>query len=351
MRRWPVVCLIIGLGVVQNLVVRGADVGGSLSDRLRTSYKASYVGDNRPDAREGGETMATAMSIPSIPYSDAGATCDNVNDMGLSCAGGGASPDVFYVYSPTVDQSVDVNLCGSGYDTALGVYLDGVEIACNDDYCGLQSGIPNLTLLAGHTYHIQVDGYGASACGSYMLSVTEVTPCDIECPSGGLAEGEPPCHDGYDDQYNSGCNGAGFPTICPQGSGSSAIICGKGGTFWRAGWSYKDSDWFTCWGTGGLMTMTCVAEFPLQLIFIYWTSCTSPQYDLVTVDPCETATLSRSVPANTYVWAWVGPSVLDGVPCESDYLLTLTGIAAGPECGPTLAKRGSWGTIKSTFKP
>jgi hypothetical protein len=50
---------------------------------------------------------------------------------------------------------------------------------------------------------------------------------------------------------------------------------------------------------------------------------------------CETANLSHYVSAGTYVWAFVGPDPFIGVPCESDYILTLDGIAAGPECGPT----------------
>jgi hypothetical protein len=324
---------------------------GVLSDHPRQIDKIGYIGDGRGDAREGGETMADAIPIETLPFSDTGATCDNRNDAGLSCAGGAASADVFYVLSPTRDMVIDASLCGSAYDTALGIYEDGIEIACSDDFCGLQSDIDNLFVHGGRTYHIQVDGFGSSACGSYVLNVTERPPCVLECPAGALQEGEPPCHDLYVDEYNGGCNTTGFPTICPQGGGSSAVLCGKSGTFVdENNDTVRDTDWYTCWGTGGVMTMSCVAEFPLQLLFIYGTDCSAPLCELVTAEPCQTATISRTVPAGMFVWAWVGVPDFTVIPCESDYTLTLGGIAAGPDCAPSPTQPASWGRIKSTYR-
>ena len=43
--------------------------------------------------------------------------------------------------------------------------------ACNDDSCGSQSELSSLTLDAGTTYYIFVDGFDG-AVGAYTLSIT-----------------------------------------------------------------------------------------------------------------------------------------------------------------------------------
>ena len=57
-------------------------------------------------------------------------------------------------------------------------------IACADDVCGVQSSISDLTLLAGNTYYIVVDGF-AQNCGNYQL---EVTPCARKSGNSSSAE-------------------------------------------------------------------------------------------------------------------------------------------------------------------
>ena len=42
------------------------------------------------------------------------------------------------------------------------------ELACNDDFCGLQSEIDNIPVLAGQTYCFAVDGYAGGSCGSCL---------------------------------------------------------------------------------------------------------------------------------------------------------------------------------------
>src|SRR5687768_1087191 len=124
------------------------------------------TGPNSPQT--GGDNIGNATVIPSLPYTDTGGTCGATDDYMPSCFSSGA-PDVVYAYTPTVTEAVTISLCvGSNYDTGLYVYEGGpgLEIACNDDFCSLQSRIENLLLQAGTTYYIVVDGY-SSACGTY----------------------------------------------------------------------------------------------------------------------------------------------------------------------------------------
>ena len=115
----------------------------------------------------GGETMATATIIASLPFSDSDNTCGHVQDYTASC-GANSAPDLFYRYVPAANHTLAVSVCGSGFDTILYVLENGIEIACNDDYCGLQSQIV-VPVVAGRTYIIGVSGF-STACGLYTLN-------------------------------------------------------------------------------------------------------------------------------------------------------------------------------------
>jgi len=311
--------------------------------------KDTYVGDNMGDGREGGETAASAMVIGSLPFSDSGATCDNLDDITLPCAASAAA-DVFYVYTATATTLINVSMCGSGYDTALGIYDSAlINLLCNDDSCGLQSEINNIPVTAGQTYYIVVDGFSTN-CGSYVISVTGVVPCVVDCPAGALLEGEPLCGPDYYDTTNGGCNSTGFELICPQ-SGTTAVMCGQSGTYTYFGSSYRDTDWFRVTGTGGTLTATVNAEFAVQLILFYVIdyNCVNYQYNY-TSGPCgQDVSLSYNIGNNVETWVWVGPSVFTGVTCGSEYLLTLTGIGNGPDCIPVPTEKTSWGAIKNLY--
>ncbi len=71
--------LAVSLGLLMICAAPGlaADLGGTPGAPGKTDAHAPAhpVFD-----REGGETLATAVPIPSLPYSDSGATCDNVDD-------------------------------------------------------------------------------------------------------------------------------------------------------------------------------------------------------------------------------------------------------------------------------
>jgi hypothetical protein len=112
-----------------------------------------------------------------------GTTTGYIQDYTPSCMTNGlAGPDVVYAIAPVSDVLLTASLCGTGFDTGIGIYdAAATEIACNDDFCGLQSEVIDVPLTAGATYYIVVTGY-SGANGNYTLALT--TPGEttlIEC--------------------------------------------------------------------------------------------------------------------------------------------------------------------------
>lgn len=146
-------------------------------------------------ARQGGDTPATAVAIPSLPYSDAGTTTGGTNAIGpyvntsvlctwngyYSSTSTGSGLDVFYTLTLAAETTVEFSMCGSGYDSALGIFenvagVPGTLVAGNDDSCGTQSYV--LCTLPAGDYFVVVDGYG-SGNGAYVLDVAVgIDPCD-----------------------------------------------------------------------------------------------------------------------------------------------------------------------------
>ena len=103
-------------------------------------------------ARQGGDTFADAVAI-TFPYNGTGTTVGYANDYGpfddntyLICDWGtsgswGLANDVVYKLTLLEPMHIEVNLDGSDYDTALGVYdsSNTALVLANDDYNGLQS--------------------------------------------------------------------------------------------------------------------------------------------------------------------------------------------------------------------
>lgn len=73
---------------------------------------------------------------------------------------------------------ITVSLCGSGYDTKVGVFTGTcgalVCVGGNDDFCGLQSQT-TFSSTAGTTYNILVTGFGSNT-GSFTMAVTCAAP-------------------------------------------------------------------------------------------------------------------------------------------------------------------------------
>jgi len=134
-----------------------------------------------------GDICETSLQIPSLPFADYGNTCcmaDNYNP----CVGPNSREVVYQFSSPTC-QVVTVSLCGSGYDTGLGIYGGSCPdlsqlIVCNDDnYCGDNYVLQSTAIFTAQpntNYQFLVHGFNAN-CGNYVLNVSGI-PCAAPTP-------------------------------------------------------------------------------------------------------------------------------------------------------------------------
>jgi hypothetical protein len=335
--------------------------------RNEAGPKAPHGQDSNPvTTRTGGDTFATATVIPSLPFTDIGSTCGAANDYDAVCPySWSTAPDVVYKFIPTTDMVlITAHLCDSFYDTKVHVYQNTYTPespwACNDDFC---SG-PNypyaylsqvtFPVTAGNTYYIVIDGYAAD-CGTYIMQLDTPIYCPPICPPDGLSENEPVCGPDYVDSYNGGCSSTPpvFQPLCPPAGETSAILCGESGTYTYNGFSYRDTDWFPVWAVGGTVTMRCCAAFPLQLLYLSTVdqaACTYGGYDYVQTGAYVEAVLTYTALASEELWVWIGPSVFTGVPCGSEYVLTVDGVTTHPSCSPVSTQNTSWGRVKSMYR-
>jgi hypothetical protein len=307
-----------------------------------------------------GDTIEEPFIIPDLPIYDTGYTCGFTNDYDEVCPyAGSTAPDVVYRYEPYYDQYVDIDLCYSLYDTKVYVYdfehgfgFDN-PYGCNDDACGTTGYQSRLetTLYAGHTYYIVVDGYSTD-CGHYEISIDIPIYEILECPPNALLEGEEDCHDDYDDQYNGGCNTLPDPVFQPLGGSLGGIpfdVCGTSGTYLMGTTQYRDTDWFELTVTEeSTITFECTAEFPLR-IFMLDGNAGCEEITIIDSDTADNfpdmASLTHTFAPGTY-WFWVGPSVFEGIPCGSLYVMTITGYGSGT----SPARSTTWGEIKGLYR-
>jgi len=334
---------------------------GSVQKDIKTD---SHVGMNpgTPDGREGGEDMATAVVIGSLPFNDDGNTFDNVNDYDAVCPySGSTSPDVVYSFTPAYDVIVAVDLCGSGYDTKTYI-MDGAMnlIDCNDDayfddVCGTYvSLIEGAALMAGTEYFIVIDGYGTDA-GDYLVAVTEFIPeppCVLECA--GLAEGEPALGPAYEDAFNGGCNspefGAPWGDLTAAGDANGELVfCGI------SGWTDtgRDTDWnYLVLGECGIVEVTVDAEQLTAVYTLTMTSCDDVAVDQsMTVGICTPGTFVVQGNPGDVIMLWFGAAEFTPpagfVGYEYNYVATITGLDAN---GSVATEEVSFDGIKSLYR-
>jgi len=147
------------------------------------TLEVSFTECGAPPEPPENDTMAGALPVTLNGDCIAGNTCDATDTTGpygyglcwknTLYASSGLGKDMWYYVDLADLTHVQVDLCGSTYDTCVGLFDEyGVQIGGNDDSCGLQSEIC-CWLPAGRTY-IAVDGYD-TACGDFLL-------CVLDCP-------------------------------------------------------------------------------------------------------------------------------------------------------------------------
>jgi hypothetical protein len=332
---------LLALVLVLSMVGAAAayDLGNAPPEK--TNVYPDYV---NPDVRQGGDTIDDATVIGGIPYDNVGTTAGYFDDYDEVCPyDNSTSPDVVYTYTPAGDIAVDIDLCGSSYDTKLYVYDDGLNlVACNDDFyfddeCGVYvSRLANV--------------------GDYVLAVGEgAGPCDLQCPPEGFPEGEPPLQDDQDNAFNDGCssgNPDGFQDLSGDETGS-LILCATSGWFLFYGANYPDTDWFVLtFGPDGIIELTADAEWPLYVHELGPQDCDEVGVvQQITVYPCVPASMTITGEPFATVWLYTRPPTFappGGVttPYEYDYIVWLSGL----EPGPVAVESRSWTGVKSLYR-
>ncbi|MBN2543916.1 hypothetical protein JXI42_13745, partial [bacterium] len=116
-------------------------------------------------------------SVIDAPGTWTGNTCGEVDDCDIDADD---SEDFIYEVSIPCDGEWVFSLCGSSYDTKLGVGTDCclTDVGFNDDYCDFQSEL-SVGITAG-TYYVTVDGY-SGACGDYELDIYKLPNTGDDC--------------------------------------------------------------------------------------------------------------------------------------------------------------------------
>ncbi len=178
------------------------------------------LGNTDPSATD--ECAAAHTACPGTIYT--GTTVGATNDGSANCAASGTSPDVWYRYTPSEAGTLTVSLCGSSYDTAISVHTGcpgntSNQIACNDDYCGLQS--QDSASVTPGAYWIRVTGYSGDA-GSFTMELTgpDCQPTSADCNSNDLPD---ECELAGND-----CNGNTIPDDCDIADGTTPDGDGDG---------------------------------------------------------------------------------------------------------------------------
>lgn len=344
MRKLLALALVLGLVGV----AAASDLGN------QAPVKTPIYVENVPNPLlQGGDTVLTATNIPALPYNDSGTTAGYVDDYAGTCLYDNGAPDVVYrLVVPAGVTGITVSLCGSSYDTGVYIYNSSMtQIACNDDYCGLQSQLDNVPVTAGQTYYIIVDGY-SSASGAYVISVEAYVPCVLTCPAGAFLENEPPLVDNYVDNWNGGCNTPGYPFETILSETGDTVLCGVSGWYLSSGSNYRDTDWYILeMGNSGSIEITFDAEYATYIFELSPQDCASVAVaQQATGGPCsETFMTISGYPAQGHVWFWVGPTVFadpDGGDNMYDYIVWFSGLY--PHGVAT--ESTTWGAVKALYE-
>jgi YVTN family beta-propeller protein len=137
-----------------------------------------------------GEACDNASVLTAPAFCFEGCTAGYGDDINEQCpfeALGG--PDRVYRYDAVATDTVNLEMCGSEFDTKLYIYEgvcpesnSGQALYCNDDACGVngwRSRLEGVVFEQDKTYFIVVDGYGATDAGNFTLCFEKECPADL----------------------------------------------------------------------------------------------------------------------------------------------------------------------------
>lgn len=291
---------------------------------------------------QGGENIAQSVVIAGpLPVTVSGTTEGFLDDYDEACPyPGSEAPDVVYSFTPASSMIIDIDLCGSSYDTKAFVYENaatpGIPYACNDDYyfdapCGIYvSKIENVQVTAGNTYCIIIDGSSSADYGNYGLTISQsgnsqqcAWGTDIVVPPWAVAEQEA-C--GGDE--NGGCN-------MPSGSQYWVPVPTAGATFSGTLWAdngNKDTDWFELTlAVSSSVILTANSDRQIYFGMVETTIAGAPTCASTTgqvtpgalAGPCNESSIDLGILNPGTYWFTVAMTADDGFPCANHYLFDI----------------------------
>src|SRR5438552_1307330 len=136
----------------------------------------------------------------------------------------------------TCANNIEINSCTGDSQRFV------ANAACNqlNPPCGVILGA---CCYANATCAISLQSDCASTGGNWLgpHSICSSCPCLVPCTAGAIAEGEPVCSDGYNDQFNGGCI-VSSPAFSPIQINQT--VCGRSGVFLINGVVHGDFDWY-----------------------------------------------------------------------------------------------------------
>jgi hypothetical protein len=131
----------------------------------------------------GGESHCTGLANTDIGPLFSG----QPNGTFVTAAANCSVPDCHQFWNVTCagGEGMLATFCQGGgsatWDTALQAFNpSAVPIACNDDFCALQSQIAFVANAGAGTYQVRVDSFGDVAAGAYTVAFSAPGTCDIE---------------------------------------------------------------------------------------------------------------------------------------------------------------------------
>ncbi|HET6467521.1 MAG TPA: hypothetical protein VFG43_03995 [Geminicoccaceae bacterium] len=126
------------------------------------------------------DDFVNAISVTSLPFSDAQDTTDATREPDDPNCSGGQEHTVWYAFTPATDLRVTANTFGSEYDTTLGVYTGGpgslTEIACNDQAARSNQSRVVFEATAGTTYFVMIASWYVEPGGNLVFAMDEAPP-------------------------------------------------------------------------------------------------------------------------------------------------------------------------------
>ena len=267
-----------------------------------------------------------------------GATIDAVATCGTAL---NTAPGLWYSFVGD-GSPVTLSLCGSSYDTKIGVFTGTcaalVCVTGNDDFCGLQSQV-TFNTNAGFTYYILVTGFSTNT-GNFTLTRTCAPPCS-GVPSPGTVT----------PATSTVCIGSTVTLTCsgyppntgltfqwrqaPAAAGPYTVIAGATSnvyTFTAAATAYYTCT-VTCTSVGGGSATTAPPVVVNVSNILFSSAVATPSTVCSPGSITITGTVSGGLNLGNYTWTLTGPGTIGpAVPSgtnNSSVSFSVTGIPAG----------------------